>query len=164
MSKNGAAFEQKNYRGIHLTTILSKVAEKIIGLHLISIFEYRTFGEIQWTFRNGLSARVLITMFMMSWILATCTGKKIGDYLSGITGAFDRVYKSYLLAKLQGFGISPKFLYCLDTCTSSYMNFFGFIHFSFLSISTNFSVVSGGSMDFLHLIFHVEMLFQHLII
>ena len=55
---------------------------------------------------------------MMSWILATCTGKKIGAYLSDITGAFDRVYKPYLLAKLQGFGVGAKFLNFLDAYLS----------------------------------------------
>ena len=55
--KKGAAFEPKNYRGVHLTSILSKVAEKMIGLHLIPILQRRAFGENQWAFRNGLSAR-----------------------------------------------------------------------------------------------------------
>ena len=32
--KRGAAFKPDNYRGVHLTTILSKVAEKMLGLQL----------------------------------------------------------------------------------------------------------------------------------
>ena len=54
----------------------------------------------------------------MSWIHTICTGKKIGAYLSDITGGFDRVYKPYLLAKLQGFDIGAKFLNFLDAYLS----------------------------------------------
>ena len=53
-------------------------------------------------------------MLMLSWILAVCTGKKVGAYLSDISGAFDRVYKPYLLAKLQGVGVGPIVLKFLD--------------------------------------------------
>jgi len=33
--KKGAAFMPANYRGVHLTTILSKIAEKMISIHLM---------------------------------------------------------------------------------------------------------------------------------
>ena len=52
-------------------------------------------------------------MLIMSWILGICSDKKIGAYLSDITGAFDRVFKIYLLAKL----------YAADV-DSTYLNFF----------------------------------------
>ena len=47
---------------------------------------------------------------MMSWILAVCTGFKVAAYLSDITGAFDRVFRDYMLAKLYNAGIGTKFL------------------------------------------------------
>jgi len=55
---------------------------------------------------------------MMSWILAVCSGKKVGTYLSDITGAFDRVCKIYLLAKLHAAGVGAKYLNFLDAYLS----------------------------------------------
>ena len=116
--KKGSAFQPGNYRGVHLTTILSKVAEKMIGIHLTPMLQRSAFGNNQWAFTSGLSARDLITMLMMSWILAVCHCKKIGAFLSDISGAFDRVFKPYLLAKLQGFGVGETFLKFLDAYLS----------------------------------------------
>ena len=51
----------------------------------------------------------------MSWILAFCSGQKVAGYLSDITGAFDRVFKDYLMAKLQAAGVGRLFLNWLDS-------------------------------------------------
>jgi hypothetical protein len=67
--KKGAAFQPGNYRGVHLTAILSKVAERMIGLHLTPYLARTAFGNNQWAFTKGLSCRDLVTMFMLSWIL-----------------------------------------------------------------------------------------------
>ena len=47
---------------------------------------------------------------MMSWILAICTGHKIASYLGDISGAFDRVFRDYLCAKLYAAGVGNMFL------------------------------------------------------
>ena len=60
----------------------------------------------------------MVTMLVMSWILAVCNGKTVGAYLSDITGAFDRVCKMYLLAKLHAAGVGAKFLNFLDAYLS----------------------------------------------
>ena len=57
-------------------------------------------------------------MLMLSWILAVCSGKKIGAYLSDISGAFDRVFKLYLLAKLHAAGVNADFIKFLDAYLS----------------------------------------------
>ena len=113
--KRGSAFMAGNYRGIHLTPILSKVAEKVIGKNLLDFLYSGSFGIHQWAFIPGLSARDLVTALVLSWILAICTGYKIAGYLGDITGAFDRVFKDYLLAKLQAAGIGPTYLNFLDS-------------------------------------------------
>ena len=51
---------------------------------------------------------------MMFWILSICSGNKIAAYLGDISGAFDRVYKDYLLAKLQTCGVGARYLNFLD--------------------------------------------------
>ena len=112
--KKGAAFLPGNYRGVHLTTVLSKIAERLLGVHLVPFLRRTAFGQNQWAFTAGLSSRDLVTMLMMSWILAICSGKKVGAFLSDISGAFDKVFKPYLLAKLQGHGVGPEVLNFLD--------------------------------------------------
>ena len=51
----------------------------------------------------------------MSWVLAFCTGFKVAGYLGDISGAFDRVFKDYLLAKLQAANVGPRYLNFLDS-------------------------------------------------
>ena len=46
----------------------------------------------------------------MSWILAISQGKKVAAYLSDIAGAFDRVCREYLLAKLYTVGMGTTYL------------------------------------------------------
>ena len=89
--KKGAAFLPGNYRGVHLTNVLSKVAERLIGVYLVPFLRRVAYGLNQWAFTAGLSSRDLVTMLMMSWILAVCSGKKIGAFLNDISGPFDRI-------------------------------------------------------------------------
>ncbi len=104
-----------NYRGVHLTAILSKTAERLIGKSLIVHLHSGKFGPHQWAFTPGLSARDLVTTSVMSWILSICIGHKVATYLGDISGAFDRVQKDYLLAKLQAAGVGTQFLNFLDS-------------------------------------------------
>ena len=108
--KKGAAFQSGNYRGVHLTTILSKVAEKLICARLFPFLQMNAFGNNQWAFNTGLGCRDLVTMLVMSWTLAICTGKKVGGFLDDISGAFDRVPMLYMLGKLHCCGVGPQFL------------------------------------------------------
>jgi len=113
--KRGSAFLAGNYRGVHLTTILAKIAERFIGAPLMNFLHSGgKFGQNQWAFTPGLSARDLVTALVMSWILGICTGNKIGGYLGDITSAFDRVFKDYLLAKLQAAGVGANYLNFLN--------------------------------------------------
>ena len=91
ISKSGSAFVPGNYRGVHLTTILSKNAEKIVGAHLVPFLQKKAFGKNHWVFSPGLSSKDLVTMLMMSFILAVCTNQKTCAFLNDISDAFDRV-------------------------------------------------------------------------
>ena len=113
--KRDSAYMAGNYRGIHLTSILSKTAEKFIGEPLIRFLQNGKFGKNQWAFTPGLSSRDLVTALILSWILCICSGKKIAAYLSDITGAFDRVFKDFLLAKLYAAGVGTQYLNFLDS-------------------------------------------------
>ena len=94
--KKRSVYAAINYRGIHLTTIMSKVVERTIGNPLIAHLQSYGFGDHQWAFRKMSSARDLLTVCVSSWILAICKGCKVGLYLGGITAAFDRVFKDFL--------------------------------------------------------------------
>ena len=113
--KRGLPFLGGNYRGIHLTSILSKIAEKFIGGPLMQYLQKGKFGKNQWAFTPGLSSRDLVTALILSWILCICLGEKVAAYLSDITGAFDRVFKDFLLAKLYAAGVGVQYLNFLDS-------------------------------------------------
>ena len=117
--KLGSAFVPAGYRGIHLTTVLSKVAEKIIGSHLLLFLQSKACGKDQWAFTSGLCSRDPVSMLMMSFALAVCTNKKIGAFLNDVSGAFDRVNKEILLSKLQGFGVRATCLRFLESYLAS---------------------------------------------
>ena len=59
--KRGSAFQAGHYRGVHLTCILAKTAERIIGQSLVPFLQKRSFGPYQWAFTPGMSARDLVT-------------------------------------------------------------------------------------------------------
>jgi len=108
--KRKSMYNAGNYRGVHLTATLSKAVERVIGNPLIAYLQQFGYGTNQWGFRKSCSARDLTFVCVSSWILAICSGFKIGAYLSDITSAFDRVFKDYLLAKLHSVEIADVFL------------------------------------------------------
>ena len=67
-------------------------------------------GESQWGFKVGHSCRDLVALLMATWILDLHAGRKIGVYLSDISGAFDRVESSLLLKKLEAAGLNENLL------------------------------------------------------
>lgn len=93
-----------------MTCNIFKIAEKVIGHSLILFLQQFGFGDSQWAFRKQSSSRDLLTILVGSWIRGICSGKKIGRYFSDIAGAFDRVDKNYMLAKLRSIGVSDTFL------------------------------------------------------
>ena len=50
------------------------------------------FGTNQWAFSTGLSAHDLVTMLVLLWLLAICTGQKVITYLGDISDAFDKIF------------------------------------------------------------------------
>ena len=64
---------------------------------------------------NTVSSKDLITLLTCAWIFSICCGKCIGAYLSDISGAFDRVFKPYLMEKLRAAGIGETYLKLLSS-------------------------------------------------
>ena len=86
-------------------SVLAKVVERVLGRPLMNYLPHAAFGLNQWAYRKRHSARDLATLCTCRWILSICSGQKVGIYLSDISGAFDRVFKQFLIAKLITTGI-----------------------------------------------------------
>ena len=77
--KKKAVRDPDNYRGLHLTPILSKVAERVLNCILAPFFEKSdAFGSTQWAFRKLRSCPDLLAMLINSWILAWLDKQKVG--------------------------------------------------------------------------------------
>ena len=113
--KRGSVYAPGQYRGIHITSILAKTVERIIGAPLVAFLEQHGYGNAQWAFRKKSSAKDLVTIYMAKWILLICKGHKIGLYLSDISGAFDKVSRTLILGKLSQLGLPSTFLDFLNS-------------------------------------------------
>jgi len=83
--KRGLVHNPCNYRGIHLTCIVSKVVERVIGNPLIAFLQQFGYGTSQWAYRKQCSSRDLALMCLTSCVLAICQGKKMAVYLNDIS-------------------------------------------------------------------------------
>ena len=99
--KKGAASKPGNYRGVHITSVLSKVAERSIGhVFLIFLDQTNAYCENQWAFRKRHSCRDLITVKLLQCILTAHQGKRTGLFLSDISGALDSLLRKFQRAGL----------------------------------------------------------------
>ena len=108
--KKGSVYNRAHYRGVHLTSNISKVCERAIGNPLMMFLQDHGFGDSQWAFRKQASSRDLVLVFISQWIQAICGGFKVGTFMGDITAAFDRVDKELLLGKLQSLGVAEVYL------------------------------------------------------
>ena len=108
--KRGSHADANNYRGVHLTPILSKVVERVLAMHLVRFLDCSdAYGPNQWAFRSKRSCRDLVTLLVCSWLRALRFGRKIALYLSDISGAFDKVDRDIMIARLRISGVSDAF-------------------------------------------------------
>jgi len=73
------------------------------------------YGLHQWAYRPHRSSKDLITLLTCSWLHSIYCGRCIGAYLSDIAGAFDRVFKPFLLRKLEARGLQGCYLRFLSS-------------------------------------------------
>ena len=105
--KKGSVSDPGNYRGIHLTNVISKIVERTIGVTLTPFLErVNAFGSDQWAFRKKHSCRDLVALLVSRWLWALDCGFKVGVYLSDISGAFDKVDRTLLTQRLKAAGLS----------------------------------------------------------
>ena len=74
-------YDANNYKGVHITSILSKVAERIIGGPLLRFFETANcYGNHQWAYRKHRSSSDLITLLMCSWLFSVCVAANVLEH------------------------------------------------------------------------------------
>ncbi len=67
--KRGAVSNPGNYRGVHLTNIISKLVERCVARALTPFFDrIGAFGVDQWAFRKKRSCRDLVTLLVCRWL------------------------------------------------------------------------------------------------
>ena len=110
LHKRKSVYDPSNYRGIHLTSQISKLVERVLSFLFLPSLERLAFGSYQFAYRRGRGARDAVAFYVLSWIQAFNDGQKVGLYASDVSGAFDKVSSSLLIAKLESFGIHDKML------------------------------------------------------
>ena len=114
--KKGFAYDPLKYRGLHLTSVLSKSTEKIVAMHLTDyLHSADAYGSSQWAFRPKHSCRDLVALVSAKWLLVLHKGRRVAVYLGDVSGAFDRVSSSLLLQKLQAVGVSITLIRFLES-------------------------------------------------
>jgi exonuclease III len=105
-----------NYRGVHLTAQISKVAERAIAeLFITGKHNDRLFGANQFAYGKGRGGRDALAYLTLKWILALAHGHKVSVFCSDVAGAFDRVKSDRLVAKLRAKGIHPTFVAVVES-------------------------------------------------
>ncbi len=104
--KKSAVHKPDNYRGLHLTSVLSKVAERVLNIPFGKFVDVvDAFGASQWAFRKKRGCTDLVLLLICSWLREFQSRRKVGVFLGDISGAFDRVDAEKMVQKLRRIGV-----------------------------------------------------------
>jgi len=106
LHKKKSQSDPNNYRGIHLTSHISKIVERIVG-KLLQPFLEKTFayGPNQYAYTSGCGSKDALAYNVLEWLCLLNQGRRIGLYCSDVAGAFDRINTERLVHKLQRKGV-----------------------------------------------------------
>ena len=114
--KRKAVHDPGNYRGIHLSSQVSKVLERLLGRFFLPLLEAEgAFGPNQFAYRQKRGCKDALAHNVLQWLWWIHSGKKVGLYCSDVSGAFDRVPTERLLQKLKTHGVGGKLLALLGS-------------------------------------------------
>ena len=106
--KRNSRFLASNYRGLQITSQMSKAMERFLGVHFLTHLSVSgAFGTSQFAYRKYHGARDAVLYVTLVWLLAFAHGRKVGTYCSDVSSAFDRVDSEILLAKLRRSNVHP---------------------------------------------------------
>ena len=109
--KKGSVNLCSNYRPIALTSCLSKIFERCVFKHVYNFFlDHNVISVLQSGFKPGDSTAFQLIDIYNTILQAIDNGKEVRAVFCDISKAFDRVWHSGLLAKLNSCGIRGKLL------------------------------------------------------
>ena len=79
------------------------------------VYSAEVFGKNQYAFSEKRSHRDALAANVCNWLLMMEDGKAIGLYCSDVSGAFDRVSRPRILAKLRVSGLHERVVHFLDS-------------------------------------------------
>ena len=114
--KRKSVYNPGNYRGIHLTSQISKVAERIIAsLFVPQLINLGAYGRNQFAYMPERGARDALAQLVLTWISMFAKRRKIAIYCSDVSGAFDKVNSRRLLRKLRSRGVPDVILLVIQS-------------------------------------------------
>ena len=114
--KKKAVHDGGNYRGVRLTSQLSKVAERMLQqMYAPFIYASVAFGPNQFAYAAGRGTRDALALMVLTWLDGFERSLKFAVYCSDVSGAFDKVRRERLEAKLHAKGIHPSIVAVLSS-------------------------------------------------
>ena len=109
----------KNYRGIQLSSQVSKIIEQAISsLMMPRIIYEKLFGLLPFAYSPEHSSRDALLFMITTWLILNSSGRRICLYCSDVSGAFDNVSKNLLVRKLLLQGLPANFVHLLSSWMS----------------------------------------------
>ena len=105
--------ESKNYRGISLVYLLSKVYDLILGNRFMKWFK-KICNDAQTAYQDGKSSADHVFFLRCLVQQAIRYNEKIFLITADFDGAFDRISRSLLIRKLIRFGAGTVFVACIN--------------------------------------------------
>ena len=114
--KRKSVYDPGNYRGIHLTSQISKVSERVIAsLFVPQLIHTGAYGRNQFAYMPERGARDALAQLVLTWISMFGKQRKIAVYCSDVSGAFDKVNSRRLLRKLRARGVPDAILMVIQS-------------------------------------------------
>ncbi len=111
--KKLAMHQADNYRGIHITSQLSKAAERLLAsLFMPKLIREVSFGPFQFAYTKERGARDAILVLVFSFLLVFSEQKRAALCSADVSGAFDKVSSARLRDKM----VQPACMFQLLVC------------------------------------------------